>query len=127
VIGALLTYLKRRSELCMTVESIFSHAWLYRFHGTNSFADLAELATFNALPAGVTADCKYKPRASEHDSSNRGLGWAHNYIHQTNQPWANELDTSDNPWYNVGNYGLAYGLEPNYVSDHGRTGMRSSL
>lgn len=42
----------------MTVETMFSHAWLYRFHGTNQFADLAELATFNALPAGVTADCK---------------------------------------------------------------------
>jgi hypothetical protein len=50
--------IRRSSELCMTVETMFSHAWLYRFHGTNQFADQAELATFNALPAGVTSDCK---------------------------------------------------------------------
>lgn len=43
----------------MTVETMFSHAYLYRFHGTNEFADIAELAAFNALPAGVTSDCEY--------------------------------------------------------------------
>lgn len=48
--------------------------------------------------------------------ANKCLGWAHNYIHQTNQPFGNELDTGDNPWFNVNNYGLAYGLEPNYAS-----------
>lgn len=42
----------------MTVESMFSHAYLYRFHGTNYFADYAELAAFNALPGAVTADCE---------------------------------------------------------------------
>lgn len=42
----------------MTVESMFSHAYLYRFHGTNKFADAAELAAFNALPGAVTADCE---------------------------------------------------------------------
>lgn len=47
-----------RSELCMAVESMFSHGWLYRFHGTNYFADSAELTAFNALPSGMTADCK---------------------------------------------------------------------
>jgi hypothetical protein len=49
-------------------------------------------------------------------NANRNAGWAHNYIHQTNQPFGDELDTDDNPWFNVNNYGLAYGLEPNYVS-----------
>jgi hypothetical protein len=42
----------------MTVESMFSHGYLYRFHGTNEFADLAERAAFNALPGAVTADCE---------------------------------------------------------------------
>lgn len=45
----------------MTVETMFSHAYLYRFHGTNEFADIAERAAFNALPAGVTADCEITP------------------------------------------------------------------
>lgn len=37
---------------------MFSYAYLYRFHGENSFADRVELAAFNALPAGVSEDCK---------------------------------------------------------------------
>ena len=40
----------------MAVESMFSYAWLYRFHGTNLFADRAELTAFNALPVAVTGD-----------------------------------------------------------------------
>lgn len=36
---------------------MFSYAFLYRFYGYNDFADRAELAAFNALPAAVTADC----------------------------------------------------------------------
>lgn len=43
----------------MTVESMFSHGYLYRFHGTNEFADMAERAAFNALPGAVTADCEF--------------------------------------------------------------------
>ena len=46
-----------RSELCMAVESMFSYAYLYRLHGANLFADRAELAAFNALPAAMSADC----------------------------------------------------------------------
>ncbi|KAL6407440.1 Six-hairpin glycosidase [Ilyonectria robusta] len=49
---------QRGSELCMAVESIFSYAFLYRFYGENDYADKAELAAFNAFPAGVSADCK---------------------------------------------------------------------
>lgn len=86
----------RGSELCMTVENMFSHSWLYRFHGANYFADATERAAFNALPAGVTSDW-----------------WAHSYVTQTNQPWARTLE-GDNPFFNVNNYGVVYGLEPNY-------------
>ncbi|KAF4494426.1 Six-hairpin glycosidase [Fusarium agapanthi] len=42
------------SELCMAVESIFSYAFLYRFHGVNSYADKAELAAFNPFPAAMS-------------------------------------------------------------------------
>lgn len=45
----------------MTVEYMFSHAYLYHFHGTNIFADLTERAAFNALPGAVTADCELSP------------------------------------------------------------------
>ncbi|CAL5874729.1 uncharacterized protein PFLUO_LOCUS9030 [Penicillium psychrofluorescens] len=48
---------QRGSETCTTVESMFSYAYLYRFYGYNDFADRAELAAFNALPAALTADC----------------------------------------------------------------------
>lgn len=50
---------QRGSELCMAVESMFSYAFLYRFHGVNDYADRAERAAFNALPAGISADCEY--------------------------------------------------------------------
>lgn len=56
-LGMQLTASLLRSELCMAVESIFSYAYLYRFHGANHFADKAELAAFNALPAGISSDC----------------------------------------------------------------------
>jgi hypothetical protein len=90
---------KRGAELCATVELIASLSYLYRLLGENEFADRAELAAYNALPAGITADW-----------------WAHQYLTQTNQPWAREL--KDWPWYNCGGRSLVYGLEPNYVSRH---------
>jgi hypothetical protein len=42
----------------MAVESMFSYAYLYLFHGANYFADRAELAAFNAFPAALSPDCK---------------------------------------------------------------------
>lgn len=81
----------------MTVEMIFSLAYLYRFIGDNRFADLAELAAFNALPAAISPDF-----------------WSHQYVTQTNQPWSRNLSAT--PFYNVGTYGNVFGLDPNYVS-----------
>ncbi|CAG9972518.1 unnamed protein product [Clonostachys byssicola] len=86
---------QRSSELCMAVESMFSYAYLYRYHGTNLFADRAELAAFNALPAAMSPDW-----------------WSHQYVTQTNQPWSRNL-TAD-PYFNVATYSNTFGLEPNF-------------
>ncbi|KAH8655429.1 hypothetical protein BX600DRAFT_515250 [Xylariales sp. PMI_506] len=86
---------ERGSELCMSVESMFSYAYLYRFHGANDFADRAERAAFNALPAAISPDW-----------------WSHQYVTQTNQPWSKNL--SGDPFFNVVPYGNTYGLEPNF-------------
>lgn len=43
----------------MAVESMFSYAYLYRFHGSNAFADQAELPAFNALPVAISPDCEH--------------------------------------------------------------------
>ncbi|GAB7354591.1 hypothetical protein MBLNU459_g5034t1 [Dothideomycetes sp. NU459] len=86
---------QRGSELCMAVETMFSLAYLYRLFGDNSFADQAELAAFNALPAPIANDW-----------------WSHQYVTQTNQPWSRNLTAK--PFYNVVSYGNVYGLEPNF-------------
>ncbi|KAF5981967.1 six-hairpin glycosidase [Fusarium bulbicola] len=86
---------QRGSELCMAVESIFSYAFLYRFHGVNSYADKAELAAFNAFPAAMSPDW-----------------WSHQYVTQTNQIWSRNL--TQNPFFNVVSYANTYGLEPNF-------------
>lgn len=88
---------ERGSELCMSVESIFSLSYLYRAIGDNSFADRAELVAFNALPAAISSDW-----------------WSHQYVTQTNQPWSKNI--TGNPWYNVNSYSTTFGLEPNFVS-----------
>ncbi|ETS87454.1 hypothetical protein PFICI_01282 [Pestalotiopsis fici W106-1] len=87
---------QRGSELCMAVESMFSYAWLYRLHAVSDFADRAERAAFNALPAAVSPDW-----------------WSHQYVTQTNQPWSRNL-TSANPFFDVVSYGNTFGLEPNF-------------
>ncbi|KAL6831900.1 hypothetical protein V8C40DRAFT_285338 [Trichoderma camerunense] len=84
-----------RSELCMAVESMFSYAYLYRFHGANEFADRAELAAFNAFPAAMSPDW-----------------WSHQYVTQSNEPWSRNL--TENPFFNVVSYANTYGLEPNF-------------
>ncbi|EEU36178.1 uncharacterized protein NECHADRAFT_87089 [Fusarium vanettenii 77-13-4] len=79
----------------MAVESMVSYAFLYRFHGSNLFADRAELATFNALPAAMSPDW-----------------WSHQYVTQTNQSWSRILTA--NPFFNVVSYSNTFGLEPNF-------------
>ena len=86
----------RGSELCMAVETMFSMAYLYQFHGTNAFADRAERVAFNALPAMMAPDW-----------------WAHQYVALANQPWA--INTRRTVFANVNGYGTTFGLEPNYV------------
>ncbi|KAG5797381.1 hypothetical protein H9Q69_003556 [Fusarium xylarioides] len=86
---------QRGSELCMAVESIFSYAFLYRFHGVNDYADKAELAAFNAFPAAMSPDW-----------------WSHQYVTQKNQIVSGNL--TKNPFFNVVSYANTYGLEPNF-------------
>jgi DUF1680 family protein len=68
---------------------------LYHALGDVTFADRAERAAFNALPAAVMGDW-----------------WAHQYASQPNQPYAKLL--SDKPFWNVNNKGTTFGQEPNY-------------
>lgn len=99
----------------MAVESMFSYAYLYRFHGANYFADRAELAAFNALPAALSPDCKIPYSLSKIYPTNMKIpGWSHQYVTQTNQPWSRNLTT--NPFFNVVSYSNTFGLEPNFVS-----------
>lgn len=83
------------SELCTTVETMYSLSYLYQTLGDSSFADRTELAAFNALPVALTPDW-----------------WAHQYLTQPNQPAAKFLE--ETPFWNVNGWGQTYGLEPNY-------------
>lgn len=94
---------QRGSELCCSVELMFSLAYLYQLLGGNSFADRVEMAAFNAVPAGISADW-----------------WSHQYVTQVNQPWAKEFDIPEGektPFYDVCRYANVFGLEPEFVSD----------
>ncbi|KAI8245238.1 Non-reducing end beta-L-arabinofuranosidase [Colletotrichum sp. SAR 10_99] len=78
---------QRGSELCCSVELMFSISYLYQLFGDNHFADMLESAAFNAVPAGISADW-----------------WSHQYITQVNQPWAKELELPEGektPFYDV--------------------------
>ncbi len=86
----------RGSELCTAVETMYSMSYLYQMLGDNYFADRCELAAFNALPVSITGD-----------------HWAHQYLALASEPYAEELEGA-NPFWNVGNHGIIYGLEPNY-------------
>jgi DUF1680 family protein len=84
-----------RSELCTTVETMHSLTYLYHALGDANFAERAELAAFNALPAAATGDW-----------------WAHQYITLPNQPYSRH--TPNGPFWNVGPRGTIFGQEPNY-------------
>ncbi|KAK1725879.1 uncharacterized protein BDZ83DRAFT_575663 [Colletotrichum acutatum] len=91
---------QRGSELCCSVELMFSLSYLYQLFGDNDMADRVELAAFNAIPAGVSADW-----------------WSHQYITQVNQPWACELELAKDektPFYDVCRYANVFGLEPEF-------------
>ncbi|VUC33092.1 unnamed protein product [Clonostachys rosea] len=92
---------QRASELCCSVELIFSLAYLYQLFGDGEFAERAESAAFNAVPAGISADW-----------------WSHQYVTQTNQPWACEFQVQEGekvPYYDVCKYANVFGLEPEFV------------
>lgn len=86
----------RGSELCTAVETMYSMSYLYQMLGDNHFADRCELTAFNALPVSITSD-----------------HWARQYLALASEPFAEELH-GVNPFWNVGNHGIIYGLEPNY-------------
>jgi hypothetical protein len=86
----------RGVELCSVVETMFSLTYLQQSLGDRNFADRAELAAFNALPAMV-----------------RPHWWAHQYVAQTNQPISHPLP-GKTPFWNVGPHGQVFGTEPNY-------------
>ncbi|KAF9874774.1 duf1680 domain containing protein [Colletotrichum karsti] len=91
---------QRGSELCCSVELMFSLSYLYQLFGDNHFADMVESAAFNAVPAGISADW-----------------WSHQYITQVNQPWARELELPEGdktPFYDVCRYANVFGLEPEF-------------
>ncbi|KAF1815284.1 hypothetical protein P152DRAFT_391965 [Eremomyces bilateralis CBS 781.70] len=90
------------SELCTTVEALYSLAYLYSALGDPDSASRAELIAYNALPAITTPD-----------------HWAHQYVSQPNQPdhghiHKNADPARGNPFWNVGAYGQTFGLELNY-------------
>lgn len=83
------------SELCTHVEAIYSLAYNYFAIGDPSYADRAELAAFNALPAAMWPD------------------WtSHQYMTEPNQPFARNLSAT--PFWNVNTVGQTFGIEPNY-------------
>ncbi|XRM42803.1 hypothetical protein ABZX51_006017 [Aspergillus tubingensis] len=86
---------ERGSETCISVEMMFSMAYLYRFYGTNAYADRAERVAFNSLPAALSPNW-----------------WSHQYVQQVNQPWSRNLSAV--PFGNVNSYANSYGLEPNF-------------
>lgn len=74
---------------------LYSLAYLYQALGVSSYADLAEVTAFNAMPAMATPDW-----------------WGRQYMEQPNQPYAANL--TETPFWNTNSWGVTFGLEPNY-------------
>lgn len=70
--------------------------YLYEALGINWYADRAELAAFNAIPAMATPDW-----------------WARQYLEQPNQPYCENMLDGD-PFYDDNTWSTTFGLEPNY-------------
>ncbi|KAF9265063.1 hypothetical protein L218DRAFT_924877 [Marasmius fiardii PR-910] len=85
----------RGSELCTVVEQLYSYEYVYSVLGDNQYADKAERLAFNALPGTLTDDM-----------------WAHQYLQQSNQPWARHMDPS--VFATDGSESNTFGLAPNY-------------
>lgn len=70
--------------------------YLYEALGINWYADRAELAAFNAIPAMATPDW-----------------WARQYLEEPNQPYCENMIDGD-PFYDDNTWSTTFGLEPNY-------------
>ncbi|KAJ7630349.1 hypothetical protein FB45DRAFT_1003492 [Roridomyces roridus] len=85
----------RGTELCITVEAMFSGSYLYQVIGDPKYPDQVERMAYNALPATLTGDM-----------------WGRQYLMEQNQIFAGNMGTD--PFPTDGPYSNVFGLEPNY-------------
>ena len=84
------------TELCSVAELMYSYEWLYAYTGDGKWAELLELAAFNALPATISEDM-----------------WTHQYVQQSNQI-ACEIFPGKSVFRTNGKEAHIFGLEPNF-------------
>lgn len=84
------------TELCSVTELMYSYEWLYAYTGDKKWAELLELAAFNALPAAVSENM-----------------WTHQYDQQSNQI-ACEIFPGKPIFRTNGRESHIFGLEPNF-------------
>jgi hypothetical protein len=85
------------SELCTAVETMYSLSYLYLALGNNTYADMAELTAFNALPTMLTDDM-----------------WAHQYMSRPNLPFAGNQISQPALYTTASGAAAIFGLEPMY-------------